>query len=181
MKDFSLLKVARKLVQKGYSLVAPASYAQVERAEWIHYINLLYEGMIVFDVGANIGEFTLLFSHFVGQRGQVHAFEPTPDTFARLQTITQSTNRSNLKLNQVALADKTGTVAMRLYEPEFATWNTLADRPIENYGLNVQPPTIEKVAAMTIDGYCAENQIDHIDLLKIDVEGAEYQVLLGAR
>ena len=55
----------------------PASYHDAERAEYTFYISYLRSGMVVFDVGANVGELTTLFSHFVTPAGSVHAFEPT--------------------------------------------------------------------------------------------------------
>ena len=45
------------------------------------YLALVREGDVVFDIGANLGHFTLLFSDLVGRRGEVHAFEPVPPTF----------------------------------------------------------------------------------------------------
>ena len=49
------------------------------------YLSLIREGDVVFDLGANLGYFTLLFSDLVGRGGEVHAFEPVPPTFARLR------------------------------------------------------------------------------------------------
>jgi FkbM family methyltransferase len=181
MKNISHPSLIRRAARSFYALLAPASTAKVERAEWIYYIKFLREGMIVFDVGANIGELSLLFSHFVGASGQVHAFEPIQETFGRLQSIVTAAGCSNVRLNQAAVTDKNGLVAMHVYASEYASWNTLADRSLERYGINIQPPTLQEVVATTVDAYCTENMIDHIDLLKIDVEGAEYQVLSGAQ
>ena len=51
--------------------------------------------MIAFDVGANIGELSLLFSRFVGNLGQVHAFEPSKAVFSRLEDIIRLSNKKN--------------------------------------------------------------------------------------
>jgi len=169
------------LIGRFRSLFAPATPLEVERAEWIFYISSLREGMIVFDVGAYIGELTLLFSRFVGQQGQVHAFEASTKCFEKLKLVCELTGRSNVILNHLALVDREGIVKLHVYDDEHLSWSSLADRPLEKYGIAVKPVKTEEVAATTIDSYCERTGISHIDLLKIDVEGAEYQVLLGAR
>ncbi len=154
---------------------------EVERAEQIFYLNFLGEGMTVFDVGANVGEMTLLFSRFVGTAGIVHAFEPAPDCFKRLTAVCRETKRHNVVLSRVALADRVGMQSLHIYDEDHLGWNSLAKRPLANYGIHVKAPTAEKVCVTTVDAYCEEHRIENIDLLKIDVEGAEYQVMLGAR
>ena len=159
----------------------PSSPLDVERAEQTFYIHHLREGMVVFDVGAHVGELTLLFSRFVGQHGRVHAFEAGGETFERLQTVCEAANRQNIVLNHVALMDKEGTVKLHVYDREHSGWNSLAERPLREYGIDIDPVGIEEVRAITVDAYCDQNGIAQIGLLKIDVEGAEYQVLQGAR
>lgn len=158
----------------------PRGQYETEKAEQTFYIDYLRPGMVAFDVGANIGEISLLFSRFVGANGQVHSFECTPDTFNRLQQIISTARRKNITLNKVCLSDKEGAVLFHVYDEEHAAWNTMADRPLENYGINVKPVHTEELAATTIDSYCESMSIPRIDLLKIDVEGAEYQVIKGA-
>lgn len=158
-----------------------ASPLEVERAEWIFYLQHLREGMVVFDVGANIGELTLLFSRFVGNRGQVHSFEANTKNFKQLEVVSKSATHKNVILNHLALAEKEGFVDLHLYDDEHSSWSSLADRPFEKYGIQVKTMGIEKVPGTTIDAYCEKEKIPYINILKIDVEGAEYQVLLGAR
>lgn len=160
---------------------ASASPAEVERAEQTFYIDYLRPGMVVFDVGANIGELTLLFSRFVQPGGKVFSFEASAATFGRLSSICDLSRRDNVEVHHVALSDREGTLDLHVYPEEYSGWNTLADRPLESYGINVKPVGLERVRSATIDNFCRERDIEHIDLLKIDVEGAEYQVLLGAR
>lgn len=137
--------------------------------------------MVAFDVGAHVGELALLFSRFVGQRGQVHVFEACRVNFKRLTGVCEFARRSNIVLNRLALADTEGTVKLHVYDNEHLSWSTLADRPLEKYGINVRPVGTEEVPATTVDAYCEKARILRIDLLKIDVEGAEHQVLQGAR
>lgn len=181
MKANYLIRVLQPFVQGLFRTHSIASPLAAERAEQAFYIQYLQEGMVVFDVGAHIGELTLLFSRFVGQRGQVHAFEACGATFERLKTLCQLANRRNVILNDIALADSVGPVKLHVYDSEHSGWNSLAERPLRSYGIHVDAVGIEEVPAVTVDAYCEQKDIAHIDLLKIDVEGAEYQVLKGAR
>lgn len=153
---------------------------EVERAERIFYLEYLRDGMTVFDVGANVGELTLLFSRFIGE-GQVHAFEAGTRAFEHLNTICRAATRRNVTLNHLALADREGIARLHVYPDEYLSWSSQAKRPLEDYGINVKPTGLEETRATTVDLYCERNQITEIDLLKVDVEGAEFQVLLGAQ
>jgi FkbM family methyltransferase len=137
--------------------------------------------MTVFDVGANVGELTLLFSRFVGAGGSVHAFEPGGRAFERLEAVCRAASLRNVRLNRLALAEEEGPVSLHVYEDDYLSWSTRARRPLEDYGIDVKPPAVEEVPATTADLYCEQNGIAEIDLLKVDVEGAEFQALLGAR
>jgi FkbM family methyltransferase len=176
-------KIPEKLkkMYRSFSGTADVSSQEVERAEQTFYIKYLRQGMTVFDVGANIGELTLLFSRFVQPGGKVFSFEPSSSTFDKLTTIHNLSGRDNVVLNNMALADSNGVLEIYIYPEKYSGWNTLASRPLESYGIDIKPICREKVVTSTIDNFCQERDISYIDLLKIDVEGAEYQVLLGAR
>jgi FkbM family methyltransferase len=155
----------------------PAVPYEVEKAEWAFYIASLRPGMTVFDVGANRGLLTVLFSHFVEDRGAVHSFEPNPPTFERLSAAVAAQGCANVTLNHAALSDREGVVRLNVYDEVHDGWVSMADRP----GVAVSPVSALDVPSLTVDAYCAQHTIQTIDLLKIDVEGAEYQVLLGAQ
>jgi FkbM family methyltransferase len=160
---------------------SPATFIEVERAERIFYLEYLREGMTVFDVGANVGELTLLFSRFVGASGSVHAFEPSGGGFERLEAVCRAASLRNVRLNRLALAEEEGSVSLHVYDDDYLSWTTRAVRPLEDYGIHVNPPSVEEVPSMTADLYCERNGVEKIDLLKVDVEGSEFQVLVGAR
>lgn len=181
MTKTKLLNTIRKIKRHFFKNGNYASYIEVERWEWNFYINYLREGMTVFDVGANVGELSLLFSRFVGNQGKVYAFEPSKLVFEKLSQVCKITGYTQVILNHKAVSDKEEVLKLHVYDETHSCWNSLADRPLQNYGINVQQTQIEEVEATTIDSYCRTNNISDIDLLKIDVEGAEYQVLLGAR
>lgn len=159
---------------------APATFAEVERAERIFYLEYLREGMTVFDVGANVGELTLLFSRFV-EGGNVHAFEASGAAYKKLEIVCAAAARRNVRLNHLALSDVKGSIRLHVYDDALSGFNSQAARPLKNYGLDFEPIGVEETPATTVDDYCADKKIEQIDLLKIDVEGAEYQVMRGAR
>jgi FkbM family methyltransferase len=181
--DFRLiLKSARSFVLRLFraSGSSPISALAIEKAEQTFYIDHLQPGMVVFDVGANIGELSLLFSRFVGPTGSVHSFEANTETFARLNAIIELADRHNIRLNNLAVSDHVGLSKLHVYDGDYSAWTSLSDRPLKNYGLDVTPLRHEDVRTTTIDQYCEEHGIEKVDLLKIDVEGAEFQVLRGA-
>jgi FkbM family methyltransferase len=156
-----------------------ATFQDVERAEYEFYVGYVQPGMTVFDVGANVGELTLLFSRLCGDAGTVHAFEPGP-VADRLERVCTVAGPTNIIVNRLAVGDRSTTVALRIYDEEHHSWNTLADRPVRPGGVDVTPIATVDVRAVTLDDYCAERDVHRVDLLKIDVEGSEYQVLRGS-
>jgi FkbM family methyltransferase len=95
--------------------------------------------MTVFDVGANVGELTLLFSRFVGAGVVVHAFEPCAEAFGRLEAVCRAASLRNVRLNRLALAEDDGPVSLHVYDEDHMGWNTRAVRPLEDYGINLKP------------------------------------------
>lgn len=133
------------------------------------------------DVGAHLG----LFTAELAGRGfsQVHSFEPAARTFAKLKANIESSPgaRGAVKLNCVAVGPTNGTVELQL-EPDSPATNHVRLNSMESHGSgNSQPDTVQLVPMTTIDSYCQENEIRHIDFLKMDTEGLEPYVLDGAR
>ncbi len=177
----NIIKSVKYRINRLRQAPAPPSYLEVERAERIFYLEYLRENMTVFDVGANVGELTLLFSRFAGNGGSIHAFEASRAAFEKLETICKAASRRNVTLNHLALAGEKGVIRLRVYDDHYLSFNTQAEREITENGMVVEPVEIEEIRAATVDDYCEEKKIAQIDLLKIDVEGAELQVLKGAR
>jgi FkbM family methyltransferase len=178
----NLLSTFSKLLRRSPSSRAPlaASYPEVERAEQRFYLEYLRGGMTVLDVGAHVGQLTLMFSQLV-DHGTVHTFEAGQDAFSRLTNACQTAGVRNVVLNHLALAEREGQIRLNVYDDDHLAWSSQAFRPLEDYGINVRPVSVEEPNASTVDLYCEKNSIAKIDLLKIDVEGAELQVLMGAR
>jgi FkbM family methyltransferase len=129
---------------------------------------------IAFDIGANVGAFTCLMASF----GQiVHSFEPIPETFCRLRNNVKFNGLlGRTHLNCLAVGKEQGLVAFQVEENAAAT-NHMATAGECLTGAGTRNQT---VAAVSLDGYCASQGIESIDLLKIDVEGMEPYVIEGA-
>jgi FkbM family methyltransferase len=134
----------------------------------------LKPGMIVFDVGANIGVYSLLSAKYVGEHGTVHSFEPTPDIFSRLCANVKLNGFICIHPNQLAVAEKSGTSTFYLYKHN--GMNSLARQDWVG-----EPLGQIEVKTISIDEYVCIKGLNKVDLLKIDVEGAELAVLKGAR
>lgn len=156
------------------------AFEEVEREERAFYRSYVRSGMTVFDVGAHIGGLTTLFSKLVGDSGAVHAFEPTAAAFNQLRAALAGESVSNVFASECAVSDRPGIVRLHCYEGPFQAFNTMAVRPLADYGVDAGPVRLDKTEATTLDLYCSASLVTRIDLLKIDVEGAELQVLRGA-
>jgi FkbM family methyltransferase len=176
-----LHKIVSKLYRgKRQCVTAPAD---VERAEYCFYINYLRPGMIVFDVGANVGGLTVLFHKFVSLGGSVHAFECNAGTFKRLELVMKAfcgAEESSIFLNPTALSETAEARCLYEYPYGNASWTTLANRHILLPSGERAEPIQRTIVTSTLDKYCELKSVSHIDLLKLDVEGAELAVLRGA-
>jgi FkbM family methyltransferase len=126
---------------------------------------------VVFDVGANVGQsverIRTYFDHPV-----IHAFEPSPDTFEKLRRATKGI--SDLILNNVALGRHAGTADF--VENSESALSSLLEFGPDSWG------TVKgkiPVTVATLDAYCVENQVERIDVLKLDTQGFEMEVLRG--
>jgi FkbM family methyltransferase len=124
---------------------------------------------VVFDVGANIGVYTVWMSQFINQSGRIHAFEPDAENFQKLE--------NHISLNQIT--DRTTTNRIALAEAAIDLFfTTMLDG--ENHISNRQNNNNVKITAQSLDQYAKISPVDFIKYLKIDVEGFELSVLKGA-
>jgi FkbM family methyltransferase len=132
-----------------------------------HYLE---KNDIVFDIGTNMGFYTVWMSRFIDQYGKIHSFEPDNQNYLRLQT--------NIALNQIEGIVKTNRCAVS----DSDGWLKFTEgRDGENHISNFALDASVEVQSITLDTYLETQGIQHIAYMKIDVEGFELQVLKGAK
>ena len=149
--------------------------APLLEAEFFYLPRLVRPGMRVLNIGANVGIYALALAQLAGPTGEVHAFEPAPETQRALLANlywnqARSLVGSNVRCHQLALGDADGAVKLFHY-PSHLQRSLFAQTPDQPY---------DEVRATTLDRWLAEQGITRVDLIWIDVEGAETMVLRGA-
>ena len=128
---------------------------------------LVEPGMVVLDIGANIGSHTFRLARLVGQNGLVIAFEPMLAAYNQLCRNAQLNSFKNLMLEKIALGNENGTLRAAFR----SSWS-LFDKDLDH-----EP---EELSIMRIDDYIKNKGIGRVDFIKLDVDGYEYKVLQGA-
>jgi len=154
-------------------------HGMFEIAECRFVMNFLKPGMVFFDVGANLGQYTLLAAQQVGPTGQVHSFEPSDRMFKEL-TFNVALNNFNdiCKLNNWAVSDSIGRARLSCRQAGAEVFGSLGNQDwVDGY-----PVTgYKEVPTSTLDEYIRQQNIGHVDLIKMDIEGAELLALRGGR
>lgn len=132
----------------------------------------LNEGNVFVDAGANIGVYSILASSLVGRNGQVVSIEMIPETANRLKKHSKNNNCKNIKMIESALSNIAGEI-VRAYIPQ----NKFGMASIEVKHEDKDLMLVE-VQTETLNNILSE--YNSIDLMKMDLEGAEFKALQGA-
>jgi FkbM family methyltransferase len=124
----------------------------------------------LFDVGANVGDWARQ-AVSVASGAKIHCFEIVPDTAAVLRQNLQG--QRNVVVNPFGLAAEEGDVAVEVTPGDNSRASTVPLPGVMNPGETIRCPV------MRGDDYCRQDGISHIDMLKIDTEGGDYDVLRG--
>ncbi len=147
------------------------------------FLEHLHSSDVVVDVGANQGYFSLLSASIVGPSGKVHAFEANPALKPMLEdSIGRNDFRSVVHLSNVGLSDEAKEVP--LYLPE--TGANIGSATMHPWAGHLEAGTLNEsrfvnVVCVRFDDWIKTHPLLRIDLVKIDVEGAELEVLKGMR
>ena len=134
---------------------------------------MVQSGMVVYDVGANVGFFTLLMRRFVGESGQVFAFEPDPEMFGELSRNVTRNGCRNITTVHAAVWSSTGLVRFCRADP--------MQSPSRGTGSVSANATDDVVISQSVSLDEFAEGAPAPDLIKCDAEGAEVEVFRGAR
>jgi FkbM family methyltransferase len=139
---------------------------ELNRYEIYHILRLVPPDAVIFDIGANIGYYSLTLAHQLGSRASFYSFEPNPPTLARFQRHIELNHLSNIHLQNVGLADHEGSAHV-VERSDNSGAATLRE------GGSIQ--------LVTLDGFVERHGVERIDFMKVDIEGFEQKMLAGAR
>lgn len=134
---------------------------------------------VCLDVGANIGLYSLALSA-LAPRGRVFAFEPSPGSFEYLERNVEANGLANVESFQLALGDQ-ADATVHFHDIPFFTAGSFTVDDDSFLTSEVLGSSYFEAPATTLDSFVAEHGIERVDLVKIDVEGAELSVLDGAK
>lgn len=163
--------------QDPYSLLGYPLRGDFEQAETTIAVEISKTSKIIVDVGGNFGWYACHLLASMESGGEIHIFEPAPSILPELYRNLELNSRADIQVvvNETCLSDKVGEVVLHV---PLSVGEAFASIEVQkDYGRS------NKIVreAETLDSYCKRKNIQYIDFLKIDVEGAELKVLMGAR
>ncbi len=179
-----LLRLPLRLIPKG--MVLPILQGKLKGRKWvvgagehgywlgsyeIHkrmaFEDRITPGAVVFDIGANVGFYSLLAGELVGDSGHVYAFEPSPRNVGFIRKHIRLNHFDHITVFEAAVSDHTG-------EAFFDLGASIATGHLADQGAL-------RVDLVCLDDLLAQGKLRPPDFMKVDVEGAEYDVLCGAQ
>jgi FkbM family methyltransferase len=156
---------------------------QTEKDYWLgtYEINLqaaikkfCHPGMVIYDIGANIGYISLIFAKQVGKDGSVLSFEPLPDNCQRLsKNIALNKLDERISVYQAAVVDKPGTALFLVHK------SGAMGKAYGSLGRDEHYLTEIEVQAITLDDFIFSQSHPYPDLIKMDIEGGEVLAIKG--
>jgi len=144
---------------------------EIEKTETAFWKKIIKDDYIIFDIGANVGYYSLMAAKRAGN-GKIYAFEPVSSTYEKLLKNIELNKFHNIQLQNLAVSNHAGYVD--IYVADNKNTGTSSITKHMHYNGNM-----ETVKTVCIDDFFVEQAISKIDLIKIDVEGAEMLVLEG--
>ena len=151
-----------------YRLCYRAFKAYADREEQQLLKKILSAGSVVVDAGANIGIYSQFLSRCVGPTGVVHSFEPSPENFKRLQSAMRKL--ANVRLCQAAVGECSGRSKLYVSDKLNVDHRT--------YATDGDSRCAVPIDIIALDDYFEPDQ--HVDLIKMDIQGYELHALRGA-
>jgi FkbM family methyltransferase len=165
-----------RLVPRGQIAAFFWTGRRFEIHEVAFILSVLEPEMIFFDVGANVGLFAVSAAKKIGEKG-VFAFEPCSSTYGLLKQNLQLNRLARVHIAQVALGDSVGEGVLQINARGRDGLNTLGKATHPESKVVGQ----EDVRITTVDVFMREHNVSRVDVMKVDIEGAELMLFRGAR
>jgi FkbM family methyltransferase len=167
LRDFQLLVFSNEAVGRRIWL-----FKTFEPEETNMFSSIVRPNDVCLDIGGNIGYFSMLMAARA-TNGHVHVFEPIPINAAMINANKELNGFINVTINNTAVGDENGHVA-------FSVSNDSAYSSIKATGRVAEARNIS-VPILRIDDYLTQKNLTRVDIIKVDVEGAENMVIDGAK
>ena len=148
--------------------------------------NILSKGENCLHIGASDARHSYVMAGLI-DKGQVYAFEPSSYSYNHLALMVKMHRLKNVQTYHAAVSDKAGTVCLVTPQKStghagrsFAFITGLDSTDVKRTDIKSAKTTQEEVAAVSIDGFVSENNIEKIDFIRCDTEGSEMLILKGA-
>jgi len=139
-----------------------------------HYKN--EPSITIFDVGANIGDYSKRIAELFDNNTNIYSFEPSKKTYELFLNTTK--NITNIIPNNIGFSDSE-TSSILYSNSDGSGLASVYNRKLDHF--NIKMDQTEEIHLSTIDSFCTTNKIDKINFLKMDIEGHELNALIGAK
>lgn len=146
---------------------------EYEAAELKAVGQFLKADSVFIDIGANIGLYAVHLSKIINKKGKILCFEPFSVNFNCLSENIRLNNFSHVQVERLAIGAKEESI-MLYHNPAHQNMGMISVTPMEN-------SYAEEVKSVSLDTFLKSNHLTKIDLIKIDIEGYEYQALCGMK
>lgn len=167
------------------SVMLAARWTPYLEPELLGLADLVSPGSVCIDVGAAAGLYTVALSRLAGRTGQVHSVEPLSFSHPVWTRLLGAREARNVRHHAVALAAEPGSAAMSVPVGRYGlvTGRSFVTQRSNGLGSNAEfaGQVTVAVSVDTLDSLCASARLTRLDFIKIDVEGAELQVLEGGQ
>lgn len=152
----------------GYKWAGKGCEDDILEVSWLEHYELtqenIKEGYYAIDAGAYHGETAEIMDKLVGATGRVFAFEPFDESYE----VCNALNLQNTILVKMGLSEHTGEMSFNVVEGDYAANSICEEGSV-------------KIKVTSIDDFVKEKELDRVDFIKMDIEGAEYAALEGGR
>jgi len=135
---------------------------------------------VILDVGANVGNYTKLLAKNYADVSRILSFEPHPNTFKILTQNINNEGYKNIELYNIGFGSEDKFIDIYDYKVNDGSSHASIYKNVISDIHKCNDVVRHKIEVKTLDSFCTENNINQIDFLKIDTEGNEYEILIGA-